>query len=73
MIDLDQEKQQAGLPLLVPADGACDGSKLDILVDSRPAADCRSAIFILAGRSMSHGRNIAGEYRRVESRYSRAA
>jgi hypothetical protein len=33
MIDLDQEKQQAGLPLLVPADGVCDGSKLDILVD----------------------------------------
>jgi hypothetical protein len=53
VIDLDQEKLQAGLPLLVPADGVCDGSKLDILVDSRPAADCRSAIFILAGRSMS--------------------
>ena len=33
MIDLDQEKQQASLPLLVPADGVCDGSKLDILVD----------------------------------------
>jgi len=47
MIDLDQEKQQAGLPLLVPADGVCDGSKLDILVDWRPAADCRSA---MAGR-----------------------
>ena len=33
MIDLDQEKQQAGLQLLVPADGVWDGSKLDILVD----------------------------------------
>jgi hypothetical protein len=30
--------------------GVCHGSRLVILVDGRPTADCRFAIFVLAGR-----------------------